>query len=139
MSRTEANTQAEFYFWARLFGLHVELELSTPVGRLDIAIMDEKRERVRAIIECKRDGTTVKEWGYQMIRYRSIGAPLYWLNKFEAAEEMAEMIAKTHADDEGISLAEIREIPRFRRGTRLMMREERRRLVESNGRFHIPY
>ncbi len=53
---SEANTQAEFYHFARLLDLPVLLEVDTPAGRIDIAVLTTDRNGIVAVVECKRDG-----------------------------------------------------------------------------------
>lgn len=70
--KAEANLQFEIGFNLRIRGIPFELELSTPVGRLDIAICEESK--LFGIIECKKVNRS--ESSFQLSRYRSIGVPV---------------------------------------------------------------
>ena len=50
----EATLQAEFYHACRLLDMTVVMELTTPVGRLDVAILSSDKLRLVAIVEVKK-------------------------------------------------------------------------------------
>ena len=102
----EANTQAEFYHHCRLIELQVCLDIHTPAGRLDCAILTHDRSSLVAIIEVKNPKAPfVKE---QIDRYKKLGVPVYGLKDFSHARKLAETIKKRHEHDHGIHLEKIR-------------------------------
>lgn len=64
-----------------------------------------------AIVECKRDNVTVKEWSRQMKRYQEIGLPLYWLNLFSAASKLVALIDENHGKEVGVKREWLRRMP----------------------------
>src|SRR4051812_28490794 len=99
----EANTQAEFYHQARLIGLPILLELATPLGRHDIAILRPDKSGVVALIECKRQGRRVYGNSRQIQRYKLLGVPIYGLNDPSRAARLAETIKRKHLHERGLS------------------------------------
>jgi len=79
---SEANIQAEFFGACKGIGLNCALEVSTPVGRLDVGIFSEDWSRLLAVVECKKrrlDGNTA-----QIGRYKQIGVPVYGLRRMDS-------------------------------------------------------
>jgi len=91
-SLNEANIQAEFYHHCRLLGICCILELSTPVGRLDIAILNADKTHLLAIVECKKESREIREYSRQFRKYKSIGVPVIGLNKMSDAEPLARRV-----------------------------------------------
>lgn len=113
----EANTQAEFYHHARLLGLPVLLEVITPAGRIDIAVLRSDRSGIVALVECKRNGRAIYGNSRQILRYKRIGVPVYGLNDFYRAERLVRTIQFRHANDVGVSWQQIKEITPLPRRT----------------------
>ena len=91
---SEANIQAEFYHECRLLGVNCLLELNTPVGRLDIAILNKDCSAIVAIVEVKRGYFNLKS--NQFERYRSLGVPVYGLGKLYAVNQLVKNIKDWH-------------------------------------------
>jgi len=104
---SEANTQAEFYYQARLAGWPVILEVRTPIGRLDIAVLTRDKSAVIAIVECKRCGRRIYGDSKQVKRYKNIGAPVYGLNNPDNAARLLATILKNHSASSGVTWAQI--------------------------------
>lgn len=114
---TEANTQGEFYHFARVHGLPVRLELSTPAGRVDVAVLRPDRTGIVAVVECKRNGRAIYGDRRQIQRYKQLGVPVYGLNDFFRAERLVRTILFRHANDIGRSWEQIEAVvPIPRRG-----------------------
>lgn len=110
----EANVQAEFYHQCRLLGLNCELEMSTPVGRLDCAILSEDADRLLCIIECKREDRLIPMWETRQIkRYKTIGVPVHYLCSFSECEAMVRHIIA--AKDPGKPMSEVMQTKRIKR------------------------
>lgn len=105
IAKSEAMIQAEFYHQCRRIGLPVFLELSTPIGRLDIAILNQPLNGVVAIVECKA------AWGkqdYAQINdYRRIAAPIFWCCTMEEAQTMPQLLMDKYHRFSGVSLDDI--------------------------------
>ncbi len=104
---SEANVQAEFYHHARLHNLPVYLELFASVGRIDIAVLCRDRSGIVAVVECKRHGHSVYGDSWQIRRYKKLGVPVYGLSDWFRAERLVLTIQRRHADDPGISWAQV--------------------------------
>lgn len=112
--KTEANIQAEFYHQARLINLPVVLEFRTPVGILDVAILNIMRDGIVAIVECKRSQTPkFNSESWQIKRYKRIGVPVYGLADFERAARLAASIKSKHGNKSGVLLTAIPSILRL--------------------------
>lgn len=111
----EANTQAEFYHQARLAHLPLLLEVVTPCGRLDIAILRPDQSGIVAIVEVKRQGRTIYGESRQIQRYKMIGVPVYGLNTPDNAARLVATISRKHRLDKGISWAAIKAIEPMKR------------------------
>ena len=109
---TEADIQAEFYHHARLIGLACVLEHCTPVGRLDIAVLNDARDRLLVIVECKRRESFSPG---QIARYKSIGVPVYGLHKFDRAEGLAKQLKRTLAAAVGVALEDVAKMERVKK------------------------
>lgn len=72
---TEANIQAELYSQCKTAGINCALEVSTPVGRLDVAVFSSDWSALLAVVECKRRLPGHKTG--QIRRYESIGVPVF--------------------------------------------------------------
>ena len=129
---SEANIQAEFYFWAKTLGLPCLLELSTPKGRLDVAIFNSTKTQLLAIVECKRDGCQLNEHSRQMVRYRKIGVPIYGLFLPSEAEGLARKIQNelVLTNKSGLSVEDLFELEREKRSKPLPRRNRRIKFVE---------
>lgn len=108
----EANTQAEFYHCCRLLGLQCVLEVTTPAGRIDVAILTQDRLSVVAFVEVKRREASFGGGNSsQLRRYKQLGVPIYGLSEparamglaatlsklpESSAKTIAEIMAKTH-------------------------------------------
>lgn len=105
---SEANIQAEFYHWARVANLPVTLEFATPVGRLDIAVLNRERTAIRAIVECKRRAVSFRsgESG-QIQRYKAIGVPVYGLAAMEDCERLVRVIAQAVEGRAGVLIRDL--------------------------------
>ena len=112
----EANVQAEFFHQARLLGLECVLELPTPLGRLDVAFLNEAADTLICIVECKSESRSEPIEGKQIDRYKSIGVPVFTLSKRADAAELANRIMEEMAAmGNGISLDDVMAMPRFER------------------------
>lgn len=109
---TEANTQAEFYHHAKLNGLCVELEFNTPVGRLDAIVWNTDRSMILAGIEVKRDGRSIDENNKQMRKYATLGMPMFWLNKFSAAEGLVKHLIENLNHNYGLTREQLSKMPK---------------------------
>lgn len=111
-SITEANVQAEFYYYARVHEMNCILEYSTPVGRLDIAVLNETATRLVCIIECKRIHRRNRET-WQFFRYESLKLPVHLLNNISECEPL---VLKIKAQgNQGMLLSDIQSATRFTR------------------------
>ena len=109
-NNAEANVQAEFYHHARLAERPVALELSTPAGRIDIAVLSVDRSAIVAVVECKRNWKQFKGGkSPQIMRYKRLGLPVYGLAEFSRAKRLVEVIQASHGASAGISLQAIRD------------------------------
>ena len=114
----EANIQAEFYHHAKILGINAVLELSTPVGRLDIAVLDGSGSNLIAVVECKSNDQKVVTKTNQIRRYMQIGVPVYGLADIQRAEHLVCTIKEKYIDNkayEGKPLSEIFSMPRVHR------------------------
>jgi hypothetical protein len=102
-NHSEATIQAELYHQCRCRGLAVVLELSTAVGRLDLAIMTPTGNALAAV-EVKKMKPVYET--KQMRRYRTLGLPLFELWRMADCESMAEQLAKIGGD--GISVERLK-------------------------------
>lgn len=129
MKKSEATLQAEFYHHCRLIGLPIELELSTPVGRLDCAIFSEDRQTLLCIVECKKpDRICPMSESNQIRRYKTLGVPVYGLWKWERAAILAAKIKA--ANHPGKPIAEVMLTPKpIRRRNPYRVRINGRRLI----------
>lgn len=118
----EANVQAEFYHWCRLLGCNCVLEMRTPAGRIDVAILDDQSTRLLCIVECKREGRRhgISET-CQIRRYKTIGVPVFGLDRRDKAEKLVRQILRdyvTNTQYDGISIKQVRsmaKVPRSRK------------------------
>ena len=90
---SEANIQAEFYHQARLSGLNCVLEIDTPAGRIDAAIMDESKTAFLCFIECKRDQLPRSFHSPQLARYSKLGVPVLTLSGKQSPSALVASIA----------------------------------------------
>jgi len=121
IKRSEANLAAEFYHQAKLNRLNCVLELSTPKGRLDIAIINHAETHIYAIVECK-NGRQPSSRSGQMVRYRKLGLPLLILTHHSQVSALVEQ-AMELLDSPGILISQIMAIPREYRAKRLAKRK----------------
>ncbi len=94
--RSEANVQAEIYSVFKAAGLNVSLEVTTPVGRLDVGVFSEDWGQIRAIVECKKStgNWRGKEWvGPQIKRYQRIGVPVFKWARMDCQELLLAVLA----------------------------------------------
>ena len=101
----EANTQAEFYHQCRLLGVECALEVNTPFGRVDVAVLSDDRKRFLAIVEVKQQRVDFRR--EQIDRYKQIGVPVYGLWNPLRCEKLAQTIRARHGSERGVSLLEI--------------------------------
>lgn len=113
MKITEANIQAEFFFWAKTHGLKVILEFKTPVGRLDVAVFNDDLTEIVAIVEVKRK--RVNPLSKQIQRYGTIGVHVYGLWEKDKAEELVLNIKEIHKTGIGIPLQKVLSMKRLKR------------------------
>jgi hypothetical protein len=113
----EANIQAEFYHHARLLGFVAILELSTPAGRHDIAILNHEQTHLLAIVECKSNESRRVYHSPQIRRYKQLGVPVFGLADFDRAEHLAAQIHRQFiaSPSPGISLDDIFAMPKIKR------------------------
>lgn len=131
----EANTQAEFYHHARLQELPILLEVTTPAGRIDVAVLCADRSGIVAVVECKRGGRPMDGKSKQIRRYKRLGVPVYGLNDWRRAQSLVSTIKARHGSDAGISWAEIEFIePINRRNKSVYVRPPQTNEVTSNRR-----
>lgn len=123
---TEANLQAEFYHACRLIDLPVSLEVSTPAGRLDCAILDANRTMLLAIVEVK-DSPTAFLGGesLQIQRYKTLGVPVYGLSPRNDPHRLAATIKRRHQYPDGVFIATFAGQESYVRKFRAQKREER--------------
>jgi hypothetical protein len=134
MKDSEANIQAEFYHRARLLGLEVQMEMHTPVGRLDAAILSSDRSHLLAIVECKR--YKISRDAVQIKRYERIGVPVYILSSKYGAETLAKSLKLAFSDDaSGVSIEKVMSMPKCPKKARYS------RMLEftPSGRLHIKW
>jgi hypothetical protein len=74
--KSEATLQFDVYRRLQDAGVPCELEWTSPAGRLDIAIKDQRR--LYGVIECKKG--KARENTFQLTRYRSMGVPVIVVN-----------------------------------------------------------
>jgi hypothetical protein len=74
--KSEATLQFEIYRQLQDAEVPCELEWTSPAGRLDIAVKDERR--LYGVIECKKGKP--RENTFQLTRYRSMGVPVIVVN-----------------------------------------------------------
>lgn len=74
--KSEVTLQFDVYRLLLDCGLPCELEWTSPAGRLDIAIKDDRR--LYGIIECKKG--KARQNTFQLKRYRSMGVPVVVVN-----------------------------------------------------------
>lgn len=110
---SEANIQAEFYHHCRLLGIKCVLELSTPVGRLDIAILNQEKTHLLAIIECKKESREIRDYSKQFRKYKTIGVPVIGLNKMCDAETLARRVLVEFITG-GIALSDVKSVQRIK-------------------------
>lgn len=105
----EANLQAEFYHACRLLNVPVALEIVTPAGRLDAAILNAAKTHILAIIEVKRDE---RQYGdgesFQIKRYKALGAPVHGLWHGKDPHKLAATLKAQYASAIGVSLVKIK-------------------------------
>ena len=123
LTKSEALFQAEFYHQARKIGLPVFLELTTPVGRLDIAVFNRPMDAVVAIVECKRDPRSQDR--LQADRYLKIGAPLYWCCSMEDAARLPPLLMEEYYEFSGVKLDTIMSMPRVSPESRYLAKAKR--------------
>jgi hypothetical protein len=115
----EANIQAEFYHCCRLRGIHCVLEYITPVGRLDVSILNRECTHLLAIVECKsNEYGAVNLNSRQMQRYRHLGVPIYGLASLADVEYVVSEVFSKHYSPNapsGIALSDISKITPLRR------------------------
>ena len=89
----EANLQAEFYHQCRLIDLQLALEVTTPAGRLDAAILTPDRLNLVAIVEVKRSKLSFNEGrSRQILNYKALGVPVYGLDTTTDPKRLARSI-----------------------------------------------
>jgi len=118
-TNSEANVQAEFYHQCRLIGLPVALEVTTPVGRLDVAVLNATGDGCVAIVECKKAACMISAELGQVRRYKKIGVPVYGLTDKQRCRGLAKTIQEKHAADPGVGFAAVLEMPRIGRPRRI--------------------
>jgi len=123
----EANIQGEFYYWCRVLNINCCLEMTTPVGRLDIAVLDDSCMRLRAIVECKNPGGVIWYESKQMKRYKQLGVPVFGMCQLSHAEPLARKIKDLHW--QGVDLSEVAKIPRMYRRNRRPNRSASKRIA----------
>jgi len=105
MLDSEANLQAEFYHQCKLIGQQCALEVTTRVGRLDIAVLSADRCRILAIVEAKKSHAYFANGqSAQIQRYKLLGLPVYGLSPSVCPERLAKTIQAKHGSDQGIAL-----------------------------------
>lgn len=122
----EANLQAEFYHACRLIELPCVLEVHTPAGRIDAAILNKARTHLLAVIEVKRDRSAFMDGRSQQIQsYKQLGLPVYGLAQGDDPHRLARSIAAATATAPGKTIREIMGMGHIRE-TRLKGKRERR-------------
>lgn len=90
---TEATLQAEFYHACRLLEIPCILELETPAGRLDAAILNSAHTALLCIVEVKRNEYSLRNGNSpQLVRYRKLGAPVLTLTHKDNPHTLAQFI-----------------------------------------------
>lgn len=116
---TEANIQAEFYHACRLIDLPVSLEIRTPAGRLDAAVLSHDRLHLLAVVEVKRNKYQFHDGkSRQIVRYKALGVPVYGLHGDQDAHKLAATIKTAEGNSPGKPLAEISKMIFLREGRR---------------------
>lgn len=133
----EANIAGEFYHRARTIGMQVALEVGTPCGRLDIAVLNATRDSIVAIVECKRSAATISSW--QMWRYRQIGVPVYTLTSFSTAAALADEIFAKLPELEPVSFTKINNAAPLTTGPRRAARHAYREEIDLNIKNSRPW
>lgn len=105
---SEANVQAEVYGVCKASGMNVSLEVITPVGRLDVGVFSVDWSRLLAIVECKQPATAHRG-GRQMIRYESIGVPVFKWSKMDCRELLRALLA---VPTEGVLWEKVKAMPK---------------------------
>lgn len=88
---SEAEIQAEFYCACKVSGIVVRLELSTPVGRLDAAIMSDDGQRIVAVVECKKSKFAYENTK-QIRKYQLLGVPVILLKSLDEIQSVVEKV-----------------------------------------------
>lgn len=136
---SEANTVAEFCYHAKHLGLTFALEVRTPVGRLDIVILNAQQTHFLAIVEAKRDHkyqyTAFAPKIKQCARYELIGVPVEPLLLFRDAEPLAHRLKQRLPFLKGVSISDVMRVqspnrspnrkPRYRSKLRQIMTSKR--------------
>lgn len=105
---TEATLQAEFYHACRLLNLTCVLELVTPVGRLDAAILTPDKSTLLAVVEVKRNEFSFLEGRSEQIqRYKRLGVEVYGIWIGEDAHKLAATIKRECNGLYGVRLSQL--------------------------------
>lgn len=115
-TRSEAEIQADVYACLKLLGLDVRLEYSTPMGRLDVAIISDDGKRILAAVECKKH-KILNFNTYQLKRYRSIGIPVATADPHTDIQSLAHTVCEASKWN-GIPINDVKNLPRFKRKRR---------------------
>lgn len=115
--QSEALVQAEFYCNCKSLGMNVALQVTVPVGFLDVAIFNSDWTRLLAIVECKRMTRIGPDVGYwQMERYKRLGVPVHKLN---SRDSMGLARAIKDSEHVGVAWEVIKAMPRRKRRIRI--------------------
>lgn len=103
----EANLQAEIYHQARLAGLPLALEVTTPAGRHDAVVLNPSHSHLIALIECKRSALSFTGKSSQIERYKRLGLPLYTVSNSDSPALFVQRLITELSGKTGATIAQI--------------------------------
>lgn len=98
-STTEANIQAELYHRLKILNINSYLEYTVDDCRFDIVVLDNKRENILLIIECKKE--EIKQTNSktdQLIKYRRYNIPIMVVSCDKEIDKATEIIQSVMID-----------------------------------------
>lgn len=99
----EANIQAEFYHACKLIGQEIALEVTTPAGRIDCALLNPARTEITAFVEVKRQANDFLQGRSKQIqRYKLLGVPIYGLAAGYDIHALAKTLQTRHQTGKAI-------------------------------------
>lgn len=125
MQKHESNITAELYWQLRSAGRTVELEYSTPAGRLDLIVWSIPNESILLGVEVKNDDYLYHPNAKHLVRYTRLPFPIFLCRGIREIDQTVKRI-----DEYGqppIPLIDVRSVVKRDRKPRLSKSEKLRR------------